>query len=143
MSDVKLNQKRVEATLLAISKINGFTNPETICFETNNCLLVRSYARPGKNVVTEDGIRVFTSVLAGMKAGLFDLELKIKGQSRAGLKSTDTIAELLGCYGFKNKQPIDSVVAFLRRALKDETIKSSTPLSFYAEASPDVDKESE
>jgi hypothetical protein len=57
--------------------------------------------------------------------------LKIEGKSRAGLKPTDTLTNLLGVYGIKEGPGINSVVQFLRRALKDQDIDKNTPLSYF------------
>lgn len=122
---------KIEALLESIGKLNGAFNPETECYAIRNPLMMRSWAQPGKHLITDAGVRIFPSILAGMKAGLFDLELKIKGQSRAGLKSTDALTNLLGCYGIQNPQAIKSVVSFLRRALADENIEAKTQLSYF------------
>lgn len=133
MPELKVNQVKLEALLDAISKINNAYNPDGDLYHLRNPLKVRSFARPGKHQITEDGLRIFPSILAGMKAGLFDLELKIKGQSRAGLKTTDSLSSLLGLYGVQSKQAVDSVVSFLRRAMKDQNVKASTELSYFIE----------
>ena len=133
MPELKVNQVKLEALLDAISKINNAYNPDGDLYHLRNPLKVKSFARPGKHQITEDGLRIFPSILAGMKAGLFDLELKIKGQSRAGLKTTDSLSSLLGLYGVQSKQAVDSVVSFLRRAMKDQNIKASTELSYFIE----------
>ena len=133
MPEIKVNQIKLEVLLDAISKINNAYNPDGELYHLRNPLKVKSFARPGKHQITEDGLRVFPSILAGMKAGLFDLELKIKGQSRAGLKTTDSLSSLLGLYGVQSKQAVDSVVSFLRRAMKDQNIKASTELSYFIE----------
>jgi len=125
------NVNKIECLLQAIGKLNGMTNPESEAFSINNPLKVRSFARPGKHFVSDSGLRVFPSILAGIKAGLFDLELKISGHSRAGLKPTDTITNLLGCYGMKEKLAVDNVVNYLRKGLSDPTISSKTELSYF------------
>lgn len=133
MPELKVNQIKLESLMDAVAKLNGAFNPDSDLYSIKNPLKVKSFARPGKHQITEDGLRVFPSILAGMKAGLFDLELKIKGQSRAGLKTTDSLSSLLGLYGVQSKQAVDSVVSFLRRAMKDQSIKASTELSYFIE----------
>lgn len=139
MSDeIKVNQIKLEALCGAIAKLNGGYTPEAPCYFIRNPLKVRSFARPGKHLITDEGLRIFPSILAGLKAGLFDLELKIKGQSRAGLKTTDTLSSLLNLYGITHKQAVDSVVSFVRRALHDDTVKGSTPLSYFIDCTETV-----
>jgi len=43
------------------------------------------------------------------------------------------LSSLLGLYGVQSKQAVDSVVSFLRRAMKDQNIKASTELSYFIE----------
>lgn len=131
--EIKVNQRKLEALCAAIAKINSAFTPDGDCFFINNPLKVRSFARPGKHMITDDGLRIFPSILAGLKAGLFDLELKIKGQSRAGLKTTDELSSLLALYGIRTPEGRRSIVSFLRRALKDDTVREATLLSYFVE----------
>jgi hypothetical protein len=124
---------RVEAIVDVLGKLNGMSNPESEAYALRNPLLIRSFARPGKHETDEQGRRVFSSLLSGYKAALFDATLKIEGKSRAGLKPTDTLTNLLGVYGIKEIVGINSVVQFLRRALKDSNIDKTTPLSYFME----------
>lgn len=122
---------KIEALVDAIGKANGIHNPESEAYRLRNPLLIRSFARPGKHETDEQGRRVFTSLLSGYKAALFDMELKITGKSRAGLLSTSTLANVLGVYGIKELGGVSTVVSFLRRALGDQAIDSTTPLSYF------------
>jgi len=122
---------KIECLVDAISRCNGGNDPESLCYHLRNPLLIKSFARPGKHETDEQGRRVFTSWLSGYKASLYDIELKISGNSRAGLKPSDTLTNLLGVYGIKEPGGISNVVSFLRRALKDQTISKDTPLSFF------------
>lgn len=124
---------RVEALSDAIGKLNQINVPESLSYQLRNPLLLKSYAKLGRHDVNSDGLRVFGSLLAGMKAGLFDLELKLKGLSRAGLKPTDQLKNLLGCYGIHDKAALDYIVAFIRRAISDQSVSATTQLSFFLE----------
>lgn len=122
---------KIEALVDAIGKANGIHSPESDAYRLRNPLLIRSFARPGKHETDEQGRRVFTSLLSGYKAALFDMELKITGKSRAGLQPTSTLANVLGVYGIKEPGGISTVVSFLRRALTDQDINNTTPLSYF------------
>jgi hypothetical protein len=122
---------RVEAIVDILGKLNGMGDPESEAYALRNPLLIRSFARPGKHETDEGGRRIFSSFLSGYKAALFDATLKIEGKSRAGLKPTDTLTNLLGVYGIKELGGIHSVVVFLRKALKDPNIDKATPLSYF------------
>lgn len=123
---------KVEAIIDAISRLNGATsNPDSEPYQIRNPLLLKSFAAPGKHEVTVNGVRIFSSMLAGYKAAVFDVTLKLEGKSRAGLKPTDTLTNLLGCYGISGKVSLDHIVSFLRRALKNNDITANTPLSEF------------
>ena len=124
---------RAEAIVDALGKVNGMANPLSDAYALRNPLMIRSFARPGKHETDDQGRRVFSSLLSGYKAGLFDVTLKIEGKSRAGLKPTDTLTNLLGVYGIKELGGIDTIVKFLRQALKDPGISKDTPLSYFME----------
>ena len=123
--------KRIESLADALGRLNGINNPDSLCYQLRNPLLLKSYAKLGRHSINTDGLRVFGSLLAGQKAGLFDLELKLKGLSRAGLKPTDQLRNLLGVYNIHEKAAIDNVVAFIRRALKDDSVSANTSLEFF------------
>lgn len=126
---------KIEALVDAIARANGMADPESAPYRLRNPLLIRSFARPGKHETDENGRRIFSSLLSGYKAGLFDIELKLTGKSRAGLKPDNTLANLLAVYGIKELGGISLIVSFLRRALKDQTISGSTPLSYFTDGS--------
>jgi len=122
---------KIEALVDAIGRLNGIHNPDSPAYQIRNPLLLVSFAKPGRHDVNTDGLRVFGSLLAGYKASCFDVSLKIKGLSRAGLKTTDVLDNLLGCYHIVEKAAKDNVVAFVRRALKDDSVSVRTPLSYF------------
>ena len=128
-----MSVKRIEALIDAISSLNGIHNPESEAYQMRNPLLIGSFARPGKHEMDKKDRRVFNSLLSGYKAGLYDLDLKLRGFSRVGLKPTDPLTSLLAVYGLTEKLGIDKVVQFLKRALKDPTISSKTSLSYFIE----------
>ena len=124
---------RIEGLVDAISMFYGFHDPSTDAYKLRNPILIRSFARPGKHEIDEQGRRVFNSLISGYRSAIFDIELKVKGQSRAGLKPDDTIENLLGSIGIKGAAPISTVVKFLRVALSDDAISAKTPLSYFGE----------
>src|SRR5438270_769949 len=122
---------RVEAVVDALFKLNGGMNPESECYRLRNPLMLKSFAPLGKHEIDDSGLRIFNSFLAGYKAACFDCDLKIRGKSRAGLKPTDPLSALLGVYGISSKQPQETVLSFLRRALNDQEISLKTNLSYF------------
>jgi hypothetical protein len=132
---------RIECLVDAIARLNAAFNPESEIYRLRNPLGIKSFARPGKHNTDEQGRRIFTSFLSGYKACVYDIDLKLRGQSRAGLKPTDHLENLLGVYNIHHKVGIDHVVSFLRRALDDQTISKNTPLSYFLENSPETGQE--
>ena len=130
-----MSVNRLEALLDAIASLKGWSNPDSKSYALRNPLLVQSFSRPGKNEISEDGSRIFASSLAGVRACLFDLELKVKGESRAGLKAEDKLENLLRVYGITELGGQQSAIKFLKRALKTQDIKLSTPLTWFLEES--------
>jgi hypothetical protein len=124
---------RIEALLDSISSLKGWNNPDSEAYQLRNPLLVKSYSRPGKNNISDDGTRVFSSALAGLRACLFDLTIKAKGESRAGLKKDDLLENLLRVYQITERLGMQQVVKFLKRALKDDKISITTPLTYFVE----------
>lgn len=122
---------KIEAIVDAIGRLNGIHNPESQAYDLRNPMLLVSFARPGRHDVNDDGLRVFSSLLAGYKAGTYDVLLKIKGLSRAGLKPADTLDNLLGCYKIHEKMAKDNVLSFIKRALRDSSLTLKTPLSYF------------
>lgn len=126
---------KIEVIVDGIGKLNGCPNdPESEAYRLRNPLMLKSYARLGKHEVTPEGIRIFTSFLSGYKAATFDVELKLKGQSRANVKSDSGLDQLLLCYGIKTAGAVDNVVSFIRRALADDSITRHTPCSYFLES---------
>jgi hypothetical protein len=124
---------KLEALLDAIASIKGWNNPDSLSYQIRNPLLVQSFSKPGKNVIDPEGHRVFASALAGIRACLFDLEIKIKGESRAGIDSNDKLENILRVFGVSEIGGQQQVVKFLKRALKNDSISRTTPLSFFLE----------
>ena len=124
---------KIEALLDAIASLKGYSNPDSPSYQLRNPLMVKSFSKPGKNTITEDGTRIFETSLAGIRACLFDLQLKVSGKSRAGLKSTDLLENALRVYGITELGGQQAVVKYLKRALKTQDIKTTTPLRWFLE----------
>lgn len=130
---MKTKVKRSEAIVDAIAALNNFHKPDSTAYQLRNPLLLKSFAKPGKHEVNEDGLRIFDSALGGLKSAIFDVELKISGESNTGLKPTDKLRNLLAVYGMRQESDILSIVYFLRKALADKDIDQYTPLSYFSE----------
>jgi hypothetical protein len=125
-------ERKIEALLDSIAYLNGaFDNPESLAYRLKNPLCISSFSQPGKHDTNEFGVRIFTSHLAGYKAGLYDLAKKISGTSRAKISSSDSLSALLGIYGISEPTGRKKVLRFLRCALADDSITDSMTLTEF------------
>ena len=122
---------RIEALFDALASLKGWSNPDSQAYQLRNPLMVKSFSKPGKNEITGEGYRIFSTQLAGIRAGLFDLDLKIRGKSRAGIKADDLLENVLRVFGVTELGGQQAVVKFLKRALKTQDIKTTTPLKWF------------
>lgn len=123
--------KKIESLLEGIAVLKGWQNPDSYTYQIKNPLLITSCARPGKHEIDAEGRRIFNSWLSGFKASLFDLEMKVSGNSRCGVKADGNLSDLLKIYGIDQILGQDQVVKYLRRALKDSTVAKDMPLSYF------------
>jgi hypothetical protein len=129
-----MSVNRVEAIVDAIAHLKGFsTNPDGDLYQIRSPLGMPNFSRPGKNEIDDQGRRVFSSALAGYRAATHDVQLKCKGESRAGLKTEDNLENLLRVYGIKESLGMTQVVRYLRRALKNQEVSLDTPLAWFME----------
>jgi hypothetical protein len=117
----------------AIGHFNGVSDPLCESYQIKNPLMMKSFGRPGKHEIDEQGRRVFDSIVSGYRACLFDIALKIQGKSRAGLKPESTLENLLGTYGIHGAAATEGVVKYLRKAMNDTALSRQTPLSYFLE----------
>ena len=123
---------RIEALVDAIAHLKGSTtNPDGELYQIRNPIGIMSFSKPGKNQIDETGRRVFSSWLAGYRAACFDVSIKISGKSRAGIKTDDLLENALRVYGITELGGQQAVVKFLKRALKTQDIKTTTPLKWF------------
>ena len=126
-----MSTRKIEALVDGIANFHRWHEPESDAYQLKNPLLIKSFARPGKHVIDPEGRRVFPSKLDGYKAALFDMDLKVHGNSRAGLRPDDLLINLLRVYGLSEPAGQEMVVTFLRKVFKDVTINKQTPLSYF------------
>jgi hypothetical protein len=125
--------KKIEALADALSFYNKAYQADSESYRLRNPLMLRNYAPPGKHKITDSGVRVFDSFLGGYKAALYDLKIKLGGESNSGIRPTDCLRNLLAVYQINQEQDILVVCYFLRKALADPTITALTPLSYFKE----------
>ncbi len=124
------NINRIEALVDAVSFLHRAYQPDSEAYKLRNPMMLKNYAPPGKHKVDENGYRVFDSLLGGYKSGVYDVTIKLKGQSNSGIKTTDTLRNLLAVYSINKEEDINTVVFFLRKAVNKD-INPLTPLSYF------------
>lgn len=123
-----MDRRKLEAIAEAIADTSGYRTPDSPLYAARNPggLAAFSPAHP-RDVNSR---RVFTSVLDGMQALMFDIEVKMAGRSRANLQPNSTLADFAVAFG----QPATAAQAwakFIRRALHDEAVTHKTMLSYF------------
>lgn len=125
-----MNRRKLEALAEAIIHYSGYTDPGSTLYDARNPGGLKAMglvqARDDK------GNRIFNSVLDGLQALFYDVELKVTGKSRAALKPISILIDLSASYNL----PITTATAwsrFLRKALHDDSISATTPLSYFLE----------
>lgn len=138
-----MSNHRIECLACGIANLTGgFSNPDSDAFQLKNPSCARAYSFKHLNETDDRGRRRFTSFIGGFRFLVQDLIWKINGDTRAKgsngkLKPTSTLSDLLLSYRIENKSTIEenlfTLLDFLTRALKDDTINTMTPLSFFSE----------
>lgn len=130
---------RFEMLALSIAKLNGaFDDPSSKAFLLKNPGLLRTH-RPEKKV-DSDHYRIFSSIMGGFKALVADLQAKCTGKNHR-LSPDNSLKDMLSLFGFTSEPAVRSIVLFLRRALQDDSITASTPLSWFSIEASVIEKE--
>lgn len=114
-----MNRKTLEALAEAITHYSGYLDPTSSLYHARNPLGLRPM-KP-EQPRDEHGNRIFRSVLDGMQAALFDLEVKLNGR----LSPESTLTDLAIAYNRKLTEAT-AWAKFLRQALVDESISHRT-----------------
>lgn len=130
--------KRIEALADCVGFLNGFHDPETRCYKNRNPGLCRAYSFAQLNSVDQDGYRIFTSNIGGIRFLHQDLTWKCSGQTRAKgengkLKQTSTLTDLLKSFKLSSIENLIQAVTFLNTALQTEEITATTELKYFLE----------
>ena len=124
------NVNKIEALVDSISFLHKAYSPDSEAYKLRNPIMLKNYAPPGKHKVDEAGFRVFDSLLGGYKSGVYDVTIKLKGESNSGIKTTDALRNLLAVYAINKEDEINIIVFFLRKAVSKD-ITPLTPLSYF------------
>lgn len=125
-----MNRRKREALAEAIIHYSGYNDPGSTLHDARNPGGLKAMGLIQAR--DEKGNRTFQSVIDGIQALFYDVELKVSGKSRAQLKPESTLIDLSASYNL----PITTATAwarFLRKAIHDESISATTPLSYFLE----------
>lgn len=132
-------QDRLEALADAIAYYHDWSDPGSRAYQLRNPLLLRAFSLSRLQPQDSDGYRQFGSALAGYRAGLYDLQVKISGRSRARLDEP-TLRGLLKVYELGHAVAVKRVEGFLQKALCQEwPIDGSQPLPWFLEGGTPVE----
>lgn len=120
--------KRLEVLLDAIASVNGFKDPESQAYQCRNPLGLKEF----RDGICQNKLRRFPSLLGGYGAALYDLKVKCSGESRAKLDEQFDLRGLVRVYSMPD-QSVIYIARFLRKALRDETIRENTSLKYFVE----------
>jgi len=118
---------RLEALVDAIAAVNGFKDPDSPAYRARNPLGLKNFSSG-----SQGKLRHFNSLLGGYGAALYDLSVKCSGKSRAKLDEQFDLRGLIRVYSLPDQTSM-YVARFLRKALKDDSIKETTGLSYFVE----------
>ena len=122
---------KLEVLADAIAYNNKAHEPESPAYQNRNPgnLLAFSFKHPRD----EQGRRIFSSLLDGYQALLFDLRIKCQGKSRANIPDTANLTDLMKSYGHEGVLAGRYIAKRIRKAISVE-VTESTPLSFFLES---------
>lgn len=119
---------KIEALADSILEYSGYRDPSSAAYKARNPGALKAVSP--RHVRNDQGLRVFSKMIDGYSALVFDLIIKCSGKSRSGLRERSTLADLSRSLGF-----IEGTERYLakwcRKALNDDTITEDTPLSYF------------
>lgn len=120
---------RLEVLADAIAYHNQAHEIDTAAYQNRNPgnLIAFSF----KHLRDADNRRIFSSILDGYQALLFDLKVKCSGKSRANMPENPTITDLMKSYG-QTVSTARMIAKRIRKALNSE-VTADTPLTFFME----------
>lgn len=141
--------KRIEALAECIGYLNDYHNPKSDAYKLRNPGLCRAHSFKQLNAVDNQGRRIFTSIIGGLRFLVQDLTWKCEGTTRAKgehgrLKPESTLVDLLKA--FKKTTLGDQMLAvgFLNDALEtsdtQDEVTSVTELKFFLEGDANGDR---
>ena len=116
-----MDRKTLEGIVEAIAHYSGYQQPDSALYAARNPIGLRPMK--AEHPRDEQGYRVFRSVLDGMQAAMFDLEIKLT----ARLSPDSTLVDLTTAYG-RQMTEAQAWARFLRQALNDQNISARTPI---------------
>ena len=138
--------KRIEALAEMIGYLNDYHNPKSDSYRLRNPGLCRAHSFKQLNAVDDQGRRVFTSIIGGLRFLVQDLTWKCEGTTRAKgehgrLKPESTLVDLLKAFRKNSLGDQMLGVAFLNDALEtsgtSNEVTPETELKFFLEGDTD------
>ncbi len=116
-----MDRRTLEIIAEAIQHYSGYSQPDSPLYAARNPIGLRPMK--AEQPRDENGYRIFKSMLDGMQAALFDLEIKMT----ARLSPESTLTDLATAYG-RQVTEAQAWARFLRQAMNDSTISARTEI---------------
>ena len=130
--------KRLECLADCVAFLKDAHNPESDAYQLRNPGLCKAFSFKQLGSVDENGYRIFTSIIGGMRFLHQDLTWKCSGQTRAKgengkLKPTSALTDLLKAFKLSDVNNTIQAVYFLNTALRTDEITQDTELKYFLE----------
>jgi hypothetical protein len=144
---------KLEALTDGLCRMTEFSDPSSVLYRYRNPLGLRVFCIHGKGVGRCElcpaghpligriwrerawdhatGMRVFSTLIDGYQASLFDVRMKCSGKSHAAISQSSPLTELCISYAIGGTRPADALAKFLRRALDEDLIRADTMVGFF------------
>lgn len=123
-----MNKRKLEALAEARVRYSGYLNADNSLYAARNPGGLVAFS--STQTKDEQGFRTFRSMLDGMQALLFDVELKMAGRSRAALSPESTLTDFAEACGQQATAAV-AWASFLRKALRDTNISQKTTIAYF------------
>jgi hypothetical protein len=123
-----MDKRKLEALCEAVISYSGYREPNSPVYQARNPGNLKAF-KPDQPQ-DEEGRRIYSSVIDGMQSLLWDMQLKLSGQSVARLTPESTLTDLVKAYHLPDLTS-QAWARFLRAALQTQEINSKTTISFF------------
>ena len=123
-----VSRRKLEALVDALVHHSGFRDPKSGVYQARNPGGLRAYQADQPQ--DTDKNRIFLSEIDGLQAALFDMALKVTGQSAARLTPDASLTDLVKAYQMPESAG-KAWANFLKHAMQQDGITARTTIDFF------------